>query len=86
MVRSAQEIEKEINALYTSVDNHMSNFQEDKAHVALNKARNNVEVLETSWKQAKKENQHLVEQTRKNFESEIYKIVEEIKTVEEKYS
>lgn len=83
-MESVEEIEREIKALYVAVEERRRTITSSKYRTELMDVEKDVKLLEESWNYAKEEQQHLFEETRKNFEAQIYKIVGEIKTIEEK--
>ena len=82
ILRTPEDIDQEIDALFDAAKTKREQVASEDAKKELDSCLNEIDKLKSFWEQEKEEQQHMMEETRKNYEADIFNLVERIKNAD----
>ncbi|MGK7390250.1 MAG: hypothetical protein ACNS60_07860 [Candidatus Cyclobacteriaceae bacterium M2_1C_046] len=81
-MRTPEEIDQEIDALFDVAKTKREKVNSEDAKKELDNCLHEIDKLKNFWEQEKEEQQHLMEETRQNYEADIFNLVERVKNAD----
>lgn len=81
-MRTPEEIDQEIAALFDAAKTKREKVNSEDAKNELDNCLHEINKLKNFWEQEKEEQQHLIEETRQNYEADVFNLVERVKNAD----